>query len=409
VTQGGGRAAALRPTDLRPHPGPLPGGEGTAFAAWSSAADGASLYRALGVRPVINASAALTVLGGSLIPPSVLDAISKAAQCFVDVNELQRAVGRRIAELTGNEAALVVGGCAAGLAQVTAGLMVGTDPHLIRRLPDTTDLKNEVLVHRAQRHYYDQAVRTAGAKLVEFGLPISTQPYDLEGAITDRTVAVLYVVAGYFPKGYLSLPQTIEIAHRHGVPVIVDAAAQLPPPENLWRFTKEMGADVAVFSGGKDLRGPQASGIVVGKREIVEAAALNGYPNHSLGRPMKIGKENVVGALAALEWYLSQDHAGRLAECERQVAFLQSTLSGLPGITAERSWPGEAGEPLPRGLVRLEPGRAKLDSAALRRALRDGDPSIEVGTAPDGVYVNPATLQPGEMELVAARLADLLR
>src|SRR5207244_509687 len=138
-------------------------------------------------------------LGGSLMPPSVLRAMDTAAQCFVDINDLQRAVGRRIAELTGNEAAVVTGGCAAGLAQVTASLMVGDDPNLIRRLPDTTDLKNEVIVHRAQRHYYDQAVRTAGARLVEIGLPISTQPYDLEGAITERTAAVLYVVAGYFP------------------------------------------------------------------------------------------------------------------------------------------------------------------------------------------------------------------
>lgn len=399
--KGGPRAAA---------PGSrLPAGEAAALGDWASAADGASLYRALGVRPVINASAALTVLGGSLMPPPVLDALRKAAECFVDINELQRAVGRRIAELTGNEAALVVGGCAAGLAQVTAALMVGADPHLIRRLPDTTGLKNEVLVHRAQRHYYDQAVRTAGARLIEFGLPISTQPYDLEGAIGERTVAVLYVVAGYFPKGSLSLEQTVEIAHRHGVPVVVDAAAQLPPPENLWRFTKDAGADVAVFSGGKDLRGPQASGLIVGRRAIVEAAALNGYPNHSLGRPMKIGKENIVAALAAVEWYLSQDHAARLAESERQVAFLQSMLAGLPGVSTERSWPGEAGEPLPRGLVRLETGRARLDRDALRRALRDGDPAIEVGVAVDGVYVNPATLQPGEIDVVAARLADLLR
>jgi D-glucosaminate-6-phosphate ammonia-lyase len=375
--------------------------------SWSEAANGRGLYKALGVKPVINASAALTVLGGSLMPEPVVDAMRKAADCFVDINELQRAVGRRIAELTHNEAALVVGGCAAGLAQVTAALMVGTDPHLIRRLPDTTGLKNEVLVHRAQRHYYDQAVRTAGAKLVEFGLPISTQPYDLEGAITERTVAVLYVVAGYFPRGYLSLEQTVEIAHRHGIPVVVDAAAQLPPPENLWRFTKDIGADVAVFSGGKDLRGPQASGIVVGKKEIVEAAALNGYPNHSLGRPMKIGKENVVGALAALEWYLAQDHPARLADCERQVALVQSALAGARGVTVERSFPGEAGEPLPRALVRLG-GGARLARDPLRRALRDGDPSIEVGVAPEGIYVNPATLQPGEMETVANRLAELL-
>ena len=374
----------------------------------ANAPDGPALYRSLGIRPVINAAAALTVLGGSVMPPCVRDAMAKAAECFVDIDDLQAAVGKRIAELTHNEAALVVGGCAAGLAEITAALMVGTDPYLIRRLPDTTALKNEVLIHRAHRNRYDQAVRTAGARLVEFGLGYETQPYELEGAITDRAVAVLYAVAGFLPRGTLTLEETVAIAHRHALPVIVDAAAQLPPPENLWRFTRDLGADVAIFSGGKDLHGPQASGLVVGKQATVDAVALNGYPHHSIGRPMKIGKENIVGALAAVEWYLSQDHDARLEDCERQVRQLQEILAGLPGVIVQRAWPGEAGEPLPRGLVVLEHGRCRLDRNELRAALRAGDPIVEVELAPDGIYVNPATLHPTEMELVAHRLSDLL-
>jgi len=369
--------------------------------------DGGSLYRSLGVEPVINAAAALTVLGGSVMPPEVRVAMARAAECFVDINALQVAVGKRIAELTHNEAAIVVGGCAAGLTEVTAALMVGSDPYLIRRLPDTTGLKNEVVIHRAHRNRYDQAIRTAGATLVEFGLGYDTRPYELEGAITERTVAVLYAVAGFLPRGTLSLEETVAIAHRHNLPVIVDAAAQLPPPESLWRFTRDLGADIAVFSGGKDLHGPQASGLVVGKQSIVDAVAVNGYPNHSIGRPMKIGKENIIGCLAALEWYLGLDHPARLADCERQVQHLRNALRGVPGVQVERSWPGEAGEPLPRALVSLE-ASARYDRAGLIAALRSGTPSIFVDGAPTGVYVNPATLGAGELEIVAERMRELL-
>jgi uncharacterized pyridoxal phosphate-dependent enzyme len=266
--------------------------------------DGTSLYQALGVRPLINANATLTVLGGSLMPAVVQEAMAKAAQCYVDINELQEAVGKRIAELTHNEGALVVGGCAAGLTEVTAALMAGTDPERIHQLPDTTGMRNEMLIHRTHRNPYDQAVRTAGATFVEFGQESGTKPADLEAAITDRTVGVFYVVANWLRPGAMTLEETVAVSHRHGLPVVVDAAAQLPPVANLWRFTRDLGADVAVFSGGKNLNGPQATGLVVGRRSIVSATLRNGYPNHSVGRPMKIGKENIIGCLAAVEWYL---------------------------------------------------------------------------------------------------------
>jgi L-seryl-tRNA(Ser) seleniumtransferase len=374
----------------------------------ADAPDGPSLYRSLGIRPVINAAAALTTLGGSVMPPSVVTAMAKAAECFVPINELQAAVGKRIAQLTHNEAALVVGGSAAGLAEVTAALLAGSDPYLIRRLPDTAGLRRDVLIHKCQRYGFDQAVRTAGARLVEFGLPAQTMPDDLEGSISDQTLAVLYVSPGARPTGALSLPETIGIAHRRGIPVIVDAAAQLPPVTNLWHFTRDLGADVAIFSGGKDLHGPQATGLVVGRRAIIDAVALNGYPNQGIGRPMKIGKEGIIGALAALEAYLRFDHVARLEDCERQVRHLQEVLAGIDGVTVRRVWPGEAGESLPRALVELAPGAARFDRAGLQALLRAGDPIIEVGAAPQGVYVNPATLGPGEMEVVAQKLHELL-
>jgi L-seryl-tRNA(Ser) seleniumtransferase len=370
--------------------------------------DGASLYRSLGVRPLINANASLTVLGGSIMPPEVLEAMASAAQCYVDINELHEAIGRRIAELTNNEAALVVGGCAAGLTEVTGALMTGADRDLNRRLPDTTGLKNEVLIHATHRNVYDQAVRTAGARFVEFGSREGTTRADLENAITDKTVGVFWVEATWLPPGALPLKETIEIAHANGLPIFVDAAAQLPPASNLWHFTRDLGADIAVFSGGKNLNGPQASGLVVGKKSIIDAVLWNGYPNHSIGRPMKIGKENMIGCLAAVEWYLSLDHEGRRTQWDRELRGLKDTLAGCPGVAVELAWPGEAGELVPRGLINLTPGQSRLDRDALVAALRDGDPRISVGATDTGICVYPATLQAGEMEIVAARLAELL-
>jgi L-seryl-tRNA(Ser) seleniumtransferase len=370
--------------------------------------NGASLYRSLGIRPLINANATLTVLGGSLMPEEVKSAMASAAQCFIDINELESAVGRRLAELTHNEAAIVTGGCAAGLTEIFAALMVGTDATLIPRLPDTTGLKNEVLIHRMHRNPYDQAVRTSGAMFVEFGQESGTTPEDLERAITDKTVAVFYVEASWLRPGAMSLEQSIEVAHRRGLPVVVDAAAQIPPASNLWRFTRDLGADVAAFSGGKNLRGPQATGLVVGKQWIIDAVARNGYPNWSIGRPMKIGKENIVGLLAAVERYLSLDHAAQKADWDRQVQLLQDRLTGLPGVSVQTAWPGEAGEFVPYGVIRLEPGKSRLDQKALVAALWDGDPRIAVGSGRWGVSVYPATLADGEMEIIANRLVDLL-
>ncbi|MGH2458279.1 MAG: hypothetical protein ACRDIY_05365, partial [Chloroflexota bacterium] len=163
------------------------------------------------------------------------------------------------------------------------------------------------------------------------------------------------------------------------------------------------------FSGGKNLNGPQATGLVVGKRAIIDAVARNGYPNHSIGRPMKIGKENIIGCLAAVEWYLSLDHPARRSNWERQVRLLQATLAGLPGVTVESLWPGEAGEAVPHALVKLDAGSARLDRDGLIAALRDGDPRVSVSAARQGIGVYPATLRPGEMEVVAKRIAELLR
>ena len=368
-----------------------------------------SIYDELGVRPLINASATLTRLGGSLMPREVLDAMLDASRHFVNLDELQLRVGERLAELTHNEAAYVCTGAAAGLVLATAACIAGQDPAAINQLPDLTGLKNEVIIHKAHRNGYDHGVRQVGVKIVEIGTEVRTEPWELEQAINAQTAAIFWFQGGMTGRADLPLEKVIEIAKPHGVPVIVDAAAQLPPVENLWRFT-QMGAALAIFSGGKDLHGPQASGLIVGRKDLMDAIRLNGSPNHSIGRPMKVGKEEMVGLLAAVKRYLKLDHEARASQEEEVVAGWCATLNKLPGIQAERSFPNEAGQPLPRALVTVDAAKAGATRDQVVQKLLDGTPSITVSTGgADGIYLNPMTLADGEEQIVLDRLVEILQ
>jgi uncharacterized pyridoxal phosphate-dependent enzyme len=362
-------------------------------------------YAELGVRPVINAAATLTRLGGSRMPAPVLDAMRAGAESFVDLVDLQRRVGDRIAQLTQNEACYVSCGAAAGMAISIAACIVDQDPEAIRQLPETGP---EVIVHRSQRNSYDQAARTTGARLVEIGDSFGTTLADLESAFSARTVCVLYFAGAHFAGSALSLEQTIAAARARGVPVLVDAAAQIPPIANLWHFTRDLGADAAIFSGGKGLRGPQPSGLVLGRRSLIDACIVNGPPNHSLGRPMKVGKEEMLGILAAVEWSLAQDEASVLASYEAMVQGWLDGLNGLPGVTVERGYPSEAGQPHARATIHVGPG-AVLTRAELIGALWDGDPRIAVGeVGDDAIALNPQTLDEGEDRIVLDAIRRLL-
>src|SRR5581483_4317656 len=191
----------------------------------------------------------------------------------------------------------------------------------------------EVIIHRSQRNGYDHAARQTGAKLVEIGMAHSTQRWELEAAITPQTTCVLYFAGAHYATGALPLDNVVAVAHAHNVPVLVDAAAQIPPIANLWHFTRELGADVAIFSGGKGLRGPQSSGLVLGRRDLIEACHANGSPNQSLGRPMKVGKEEMLGILAAVQWSLDQDESAVLAGYEATVNRWLAGLSEVPDVT----------------------------------------------------------------------------
>ena len=269
----------------------------------------ANIYDELGVPRIINCATTYTRLGGSIMAPEVAQAMADVSQAFVDISTLVEAVGARLAVLTNNEAAYVSNGAAAGLSLATAACIAGEDPALAARIPNDLDgLKSEVVVHRQHRIWYDQAVRNTGVKLVEIGHSYETQSWELDAAINERTAAVLYVAGGHLRGNTSPLEFVIERAHARGVKVIVDAAAQLPPVSNLWHFTRDLGADVAIFSGGKNVSGPQISGLMVGTAEMIRAIRFNGPPNQRFGRSLKVGKEAMVGLLKAVERYVTLDH-----------------------------------------------------------------------------------------------------
>jgi len=358
-------------------------------------------YERLGLSPVINASSTVTTLGGSLMPFEVVEAMRLAAEEYVDVIELQVAASRRIAELTGNEAAHVTQGCAAAIVLATLATIARGKPVLITRPPAEDGLPVDVIVDRSHDIPFLPAIRLAGGRIAWIGDGQSTTSKDLERAITDTTAAVFYVAGAFYERGALPLEETIAIAHAQDVPVIVDAAAQLPPVENLWRFTKEMGADLALFSGGKGLRGPQSSGLIVGDRRYVTACAANASPAPGIARALKVGKEEIAGLLRAVEVYLERDHAADQRSYDRVCATWIAQLNGLRGVTAILSRINESGQPSPRVHVTLVPKDAGGDANDLQRELWKLSPRVAVrADTASTFYITPDTLAPGEADAV---------
>jgi L-seryl-tRNA(Ser) seleniumtransferase len=361
-----------------------------------------SVYERLGLPPVINAEATLTRLGGSLMPPEVVAAMREAAENFVDLHDLQRAVGERIARLTNNEAAYVSSGAAGGLYLATLACGLSTDP--ADGLTILGRERHEVVIHRSQRNPYVPSIELAGATVVDIGDEGGATLDGLQAALGPATLAVFYFAGAHFASGAVPLPEVIEAAHAAGVPVVVDAAAQLPPVENLWRLTRELGADLAVFSGGKGLRGPQSSGLILGRADLIEVARAHGAPNQQRGRAMKVGKEEMLGLLAAVERYLKLDQEELSARYEAMVRTVLDAVAEVPGVEGSRDWPSEAGQPIPRARIHLGSG-----ALAAREALWNGAPRIAVAADGDhALLINPETLNPGEEITVAERLVDVL-
>ena len=334
--------------------------------------------------------------------------MDEAAQWFVDLAELNARAGETIARLTGAEAGLVTAGSAAGMLLEAAACMTGNDPAKIDRLPDTTGMKNEIVIHRFQRVTYDRCFRAAGAKLVEIGDAGGAFEWELEAAINERTAAVAYIFA-VRQSGSIPLPRVVEIAHSRGVPVIVDAAAMLPPAENLTRYV-EMGADMVSFSGGKGVLGPQSTGILCGREDLIRAASMNGAPNQGIGRTAKVCKEEIAGLVTALELFVDTDHDAQSARWDAMCENMAKETGRIPGLRAEHlpATPelDEFESATPRVYVFSD---GELDLADLEEALKQGDPPVycypgEYGRA---IGLSPVNLMDGEDEVIVRRFKEV--
>jgi L-seryl-tRNA(Ser) seleniumtransferase len=367
------------------------------------------IYDEIGVARVVNASGSMTYLGGSLMPPEVVEAMARASRSFVRMRELMQWAGREIARITGAEAGLVTTGAAGGMVLATAACMTGMDRGRMQRLPETTGMRNEVVVQLLHRVPFDHAVRTAGARLVVAGSAEETQGWELEAAIGEHTAALLHVVLD--PQPTVGLEEAVRIAHGKGVPVVLDAAAELPPLENLRAYVS-MGVDLVIFSGGKDIRGPNDTGILCGRRDLVTAAALQAFPNHGIGRPMKVSKEQIVGLIWALRRYAQTDMAAEERRWAEMAARMSVGLQGLRGVRAAVAPARSGPRPLciPRVRVELDERVTGRTMAQVLEFLAGGRPVVEVYPEPEAgaLWLNPQHLSPGEDELVASRLRAAL-
>ena len=371
------------------------------------------IYERLGVRRVIHGSGTTTRYGGSMLRPEALEAMREASQMLVNLDELNEAAGVAIARMLGAESAFVTAGASSGLILQAAACIAGDDPAKITRLPDTRGMRNEIVIQRAHRFAYDQAYRVAGGVLVEIGLARRTQPFELEDAINERTAAVAYLVSPFTsPPGTLPLEQVLEIAHRRGVPVIVDAASMLPPRANLTKFLR-LGADLVSFSGGKGIRGPQSTGILVGRRDLVRAASLNASPNQALGRAAKTSKEEIAGLVVALELFLKEDEAAEMQRYRDVCTTIAEELQDIPGlrVVVEQD---PVNRVLPHACIYFTDEWKGPSGHAVQVALAKGEPHIYVqqgahqGGYFDEIAIDAINLQPGDEKIVVARLREEL-
>jgi D-glucosaminate-6-phosphate ammonia-lyase len=393
--------------------GALLGAAGAMFggvqrAAAAAVESGGALYRRIGVRPLINARGTFTIITGSQTLPPVKTAMDEASRSFVHMDELMDGVGKRLAELTGAEWGLVTAGCAAALTHCTAAAIAGTNPERMQRLPDLTGLKNEVIIPLYSRNVYDHAIRMLGVKIVEVNDRAA-----LEAAFNDRT-AMVYILAGPGDEGPLGTQVVSEIAKRHKVPVIVDAAAEILTSPNVHL---QRGATAVAYSGGKCIRGPQAAGIVLGEKNLLQAAWLNSAPHHAFGRSLKVGKEEIMGMLAAVEAWKQRDHQAEWRMWQGWIETIATSVRRVNGVTV-RSDDGVKGlsNRSPRLNIEWDAAQIGITGTELARHLLDTEPRIVLGNSQgrrpermaSSISITPYQMMPGDDKVVAQRLYELL-
>ena len=376
-------------------------GSALGTTAVATAAAPKDLFADLGVRPFINAAGTYTAMTSSLMPPEVMEAVSYAAKHYVMLDELHDRVGERIASLVRCEAAMVTSGAASALTLGTAAVLTGTDRQKIVSLPNLTGMKSEVIIQRSHRFGYDHAVRNCGVRMVE----VESRD-DLERAINEKTAMMLFYNANNF-VGQIKDEEFAQLGKKHGIPTLNDAAADVPPVQNLWKFTG-MGFDLVAFSGGKGLRGPQSSGLLLGRKDLIAAARLNGPPNSdSIGRGMKVNKEEMLGLLVAVDLYVKKNHEQERREFEARADTIQKSAADVPGVKAEVFVP-EVANHVPHVRISWDAAAKGMTAADVVRALRDGEPSIGTRSEGSTVVVGVWMMRPGEEKIVARRLRQVL-
>ena len=370
--------------------------------------DADDIYRSLGVDPAIIASGNTTAYGGSKLRPEVFDAMNKASNVMVNMDQLNRQAGKFIAEITGAEAGFVASGSAGGLVMQAAAVIAGSDPKKMRQLPDTSGLKNEIIIHRSHRFPYDQCYRSVGAKFVEIGDGRRCYPWELEAAFTENTAAVAYLFSNFLTRRAMPFPELCGIAHAHGVPVIVDAASFVPPRSNLRRFTAE-GADMVVYSGGKAIRGPQGTGILCGREDLIEAAFANASPHQFIGRGMKVAKEEIIGLLQALDIFVNEDEEAEMKRFSEMCQQVVDALIEVPGLEVSVVH-DEYDYLTPHTVLKFAGVRIGAGRDEIFAAMVNGDPPIYLHNIhhPNELAVDPTNLDDEELQIVIRRLREEL-
>ena len=366
-----------------------------------------NVYDELGVKPVINALGGnMTLLGGSILSPKINQAMQEANRYYVDMKELLDRTGEIIAGILGAEAAYVTPGCAAAIALGSAACMLVDAPDKVEQLPDVTGLKHEVIIQNRQRYKYDRCVTVPGAKLVEVGNQSGAKPEHIESAIGPLTSAIHYLAPGG-GNGVVSLESVLQIGKRHGVPVIVDAAAQNYPVEILKKYTG-MGADLVCY-GAKYFGAPNSTGVLCGRKDLVEAAALQGFigfessPHRTLGRPMKLDRQEVIAVVVALKEWVTMDHDARFEGYDGRAKRLQKRLQGVPNIQATLQ-----GSPATSLRVTFDEAALGKTAADIANALQEGNPRILARAHEDSITFSAVTIMDEDVQIIADRLKSLL-
>jgi uncharacterized pyridoxal phosphate-dependent enzyme len=365
-----------------------------------------SPYEELGVTTVINAEGTMTMLGGSLIRPEVELVMAQASRHFVHIPELEDAAGRRIAEmlkLPDGYSALVTSGAAAAMQSGLAGILTGDNEALIKQLPDLTGMKSEVIIQKSHRNPFDHQLRATGVKLVE----IETRD-QLRAAVSERT-AMMHFTNFANDAGQIKADEWAKLAQEFKVPCFNDAAADTPPVSHLWDYTN-LGFDLVAFSGGKAIRGPQCAGLLVGRKDLIRFALLNNSPHEdTLGRGQKVGKEEILGMVKALELYLNEDHDALRKQWQDRLDLISREITRIPGVSTSFFTPDIANH-VPHMRITWD-ARIPLTPQQVSQSLRNSRPSIVIGggEGKPGLAMNSFMLQPGEDQVVAERLAQVLR